>query len=80
VVTIGAENKPQFRWQLITARKVLDLFDEHGHDRYTTEPSRAPFVSNLERFNRERPHQALGLKVPADVYARYRASIAAWRS
>jgi putative transposase len=24
----------------------------------------------LDQFNRERPHQALGMKVPADVYAR----------
>ena len=28
------------------------------------------FDAFLERFNHERPHQALGLKVPADVYMR----------
>jgi putative transposase len=30
----------------------------------------ARFDTFVERFNRERPHQALGMKVPADVYAR----------
>jgi Integrase core domain len=30
----------------------------------------ARFDAFVERFNHERPHQALGLKVPADVYAR----------
>jgi putative transposase len=28
------------------------------------------FDTFVERFNRERPHQALGMKVPADLYAR----------
>jgi putative transposase len=30
----------------------------------------ARFDAFIERFNRERPHQALGMKVPAEVYAR----------
>jgi putative transposase len=30
----------------------------------------ARFDAFVERFNRERPHQALGMKVPADLYAR----------
>jgi len=30
----------------------------------------ARFDTFVERFNRERPHQALAMKVPADVYAR----------
>jgi hypothetical protein len=30
----------------------------------------ARFDTFLEQFNRERPHQALGMKVPADVYTR----------
>ena len=30
----------------------------------------ARFDTFLDQFNRERPHQALGMKVPADVYAR----------
>jgi putative transposase len=30
----------------------------------------ARFDTFLERYNQERPHQALGMKVPADVYAR----------
>jgi transposase InsO family protein len=30
----------------------------------------ARFDAFVERYNRERPHQALGTKVPADVYAR----------
>jgi putative transposase len=30
----------------------------------------ARFDAFVERFNRERPHQALGMKVPADVYVR----------
>ena len=30
----------------------------------------ARFDTFLERYNRDRPHQALGMKVPADVYAR----------
>ena len=30
----------------------------------------ARFDAFLERYNQERPHQALGMKVPADVYAR----------
>jgi transposase InsO family protein len=30
----------------------------------------ARFDVFIERFNRERPHQALAMKVPADVYAR----------
>lgn len=28
------------------------------------------FDTFLDRYNRERPHQALGMKVPADVYTR----------
>ena len=28
------------------------------------------FDAFLDRFNRERPHQALGMKVPADLYTR----------
>jgi hypothetical protein len=31
---------------------------------------RARFDAFAERFNHERPHQALGMKVPADLYAR----------
>jgi putative transposase len=30
----------------------------------------ARFDAFVERYNRERPHQALGMKVPADVYTR----------
>ena len=30
----------------------------------------ARFDAFVEQYNRERPHQALGMKVPADVYAR----------
>jgi putative transposase len=30
----------------------------------------ARFDAFVERFNQERPHQALGMKVPADLYAR----------
>ena len=30
----------------------------------------ARFDAFVERYNQERPHQALGMKVPADVYAR----------
>jgi putative transposase len=30
----------------------------------------ARFDDFIERYNRERPHQALGMKVPADVYTR----------
>jgi putative transposase len=30
----------------------------------------ARFDAFIEQFNRDRPHQALGMKVPADVYAR----------
>jgi len=30
----------------------------------------ARFDAFVEQFNRERPHQALGMKVPADVYVR----------
>jgi putative transposase len=30
----------------------------------------ARFDAFIDRFNRERPHQALGMKVPADLYAR----------
>jgi putative transposase len=30
----------------------------------------ARFDTFVEQFNRERPHQALGMKVPADLYAR----------
>jgi putative transposase len=30
----------------------------------------ARFDAFIDQFNRERPHQALGMKVPADVYAR----------
>jgi putative transposase len=30
----------------------------------------ARFDTFVERYNRDRPHQALGMKVPADVYAR----------
>jgi len=30
----------------------------------------ARFDTFIDQFNRERPHQALGMKVPADVYAR----------
>ena len=30
----------------------------------------ARFDTFIERFNRERPHQALDMKVPADLYAR----------
>ena len=28
------------------------------------------FDTFVERYNHERPHQALGMQVPADVYAR----------
>jgi transposase InsO family protein len=30
----------------------------------------ARFDAFVERYNRERPHLALGMKVPADLYAR----------
>jgi putative transposase len=30
----------------------------------------ARFDAFVERYNQERPHQALAMKVPADVYAR----------
>ena len=30
----------------------------------------ARFDTFVEQYNRERPHQALGMKVPADLYAR----------
>jgi hypothetical protein len=40
----------------------------------------ARFDDFIACFNQERPHQALGMKVPADVYTPRRASIAAWRS
>ena len=30
----------------------------------------ARFDAFIERYNRERPHQALGMKVPADLYTR----------
>src|SRR6185312_1214859 len=31
----------------------------------------ARFDAFIERYNVERPHQALGMKVPADLYVRY---------
>ena len=40
----------------------------------------ARFDEFLTRYNTDRPHQALGMKVPADVYARSPACIAASRS
>jgi hypothetical protein len=42
--------------------------------------SQARFDAFLERFNHARPHQALGMKVPADVYARSPASTEDWQS
>ena len=33
-------------------------------------PQQARFDAFVERYNHSRPHQALGMKVPADVYAR----------
>ena len=30
----------------------------------------ARFDTFIEQYNRDRPHQALGMKVPADIYAR----------
>jgi putative transposase len=40
----------------------------------------ARFDAFVERFNHERPHQALGLKVPADVYVRSPRVYRVWRS
>jgi putative transposase len=40
----------------------------------------ARFEDFIEEFNRERPHQALGMKTPADCIGPQRVSIAAWRS
>ena len=37
----------------------------------------ARFDTFLDQFNRERPHQALGMKVPADVYRGLRGYTAA---
>jgi transposase InsO family protein len=36
----------------------------------TSSSSRRVSMRLSTKFNRERPHQALGMKVPADVYAR----------
>ncbi len=35
-----------------------------------TKPAADNVLQQQERFNQERPHQALGMKVPADVYVR----------
>ena len=40
----------------------------------------ARFDAFVTRYNTERPHQALGMKVPADLYARSRACIVASRT
>ena len=40
----------------------------------------ARFDAFVTRYNQERPHQALGMKVPADLYARSRGSIAGSRT
>ena len=40
----------------------------------------ARFDDFLTRFNTDRPHQALGMKVPADLYAAHRACIAGSKS
>ena len=55
--------------------------------RETTKPAadnmlqqQARFDDFVPRFNEPRPHQALGMKVPAELYTRSPGSIAAWRS
>jgi transposase InsO family protein len=40
----------------------------------------ARFDDFVTRYNTDRPHQALGMKVPADLYARSPGCIAASRS
>lgn len=40
----------------------------------------ARFDTFIEHYNQERPHQALGMKVPGDVYTRSSRVYRGWRT
>ena len=57
------DERIRFVARLLEGEKMAPLCAEFGISRKTG-------YKIFDRYNRERPHQALGMKVPADVYTR----------